>query len=85
MTVAERNNILSKEILSIQDFIQLGCENYQAAAKYIRDIKDILTIGRKKELRIDIQGKIHTQDYFDFVGVKTDRYNIQGEEGNGKQ
>ena len=39
-------------------------------------IRKKLTIGKGQELRLDCRGKLHTQDYLDYIGVKSDRYGI---------
>ena len=87
MTVEERREIFSKEVLKISDFEKLYEVDYNTASGIIRDIKRKLTIGKGQELRLSISGKIHIQDYLDFVGVTADRYsvNMKLEDEDGKQ
>ena len=81
MTMIEREEIFAKEYLSIKDFEQLYDVNYNMASVLMRDIKTRLTLGQGKELRINISGKLHIQDYLDFVGVSADRYSINKKDG----
>ena len=69
MTNARREDIMSQECLSIKDIQELCDMPYPTASEYIRKLKTKLTIGMGRELRIDINGKIHTLDYFDAVGA----------------
>jgi hypothetical protein len=79
MTYAERERIFSKEYLSIEDFQVLFDLEYQGAAKLMRDIKRRIDIGNR-HLRIDIVGKIHTEDYLDAMRIaRIERYSKQGE------
>lgn len=67
MTYVEREEILSKDALSINDIEKLLGLSYQSSAKLIRQIK-------LKHDRLKIEGHIHTEDYFEFFNIKTDRY-----------
>lgn len=67
MTYAMREEIFSKECLSVKDLEELLGVSYQEAAKTIRNIK-------RKTDRLGIQGKIHIQDYLDYLKVPMDRY-----------
>lgn len=67
MTYEQREDIFSKEYLSISDIQSLLGLTYQDAAKTIRNIK-------RKTDRLGIRGKIHIQDYFDYYQIKTERY-----------
>ena len=67
MTYAEREEIFSKEYLTIADIQSLLGLKYQDAAKTIRNIK-------RQTDRLGIRGKIHVQDYFDYYQISTDRY-----------
>lgn len=67
MTYSEREAIFAKEALSISDIQILFNITYQHAAQIIRNIK-------RKYDRLGIQGKIHTEDYFKYFNIKTDRY-----------
>lgn len=84
MTVAERNNILSKECLTISDIKRLYDFNDNQASKFIIDIKNRLKIGKKQALRLEMQGRIHTQDYLDGLNVVGDRYSIKVSEEKGE-
>ena len=73
MTYAQREEIFSKEYLTIEDIETLLGLCYQDAAKTIRNIK-------RRTDRLGIRGKIHIQDYFDYFNISTDRYvNIEKE------
>ena len=67
MTYAEREEIFSKEYLTIADIQSLLGMKYQDAARTIRNIK-------RRTDRLGIRGKIHVQDYFDYYQISTDRY-----------
>ena len=67
MTYAERESIFSKESLSINDISLLLGIGYDASAKLVRDIKRALQF--KGTLRLDIQGKIHAEDYFEYFNI----------------
>lgn len=55
---------------SLQELLGLG---YQEAARTMRNIK-------RKYDRLGTRGKIHVQDYFDYYGIKTERYALLDEE-----
>lgn len=67
MTYAEREEIISKEALSIDDMSKLLGVGYHEAAKIIRNIK-------RRTDRLGVKGRIHIQDYFDYFQIPTDRY-----------
>lgn len=67
MTYAMREEIFSKEYLSIKDIQELLGMKYQDAAKTMRDIK-------RRTDRLGIRGKIHVQDYLDYFKIPPDRY-----------
>ena len=67
MTYAEREEIFSKDYLSITDIQSLLGLSYQDAAKTIRNIK-------RKTDRLGLRGKIHVQDYLDYFNLSADRY-----------
>ena len=75
MTVEERNKMFAKDYLSIKDIQVLLKLKYQAAAALIRQI-------RRKCDRLNIQGKIHVQDYIDYFKLDISRYcaGAKGEE-----
>lgn len=76
MTMAERQEIFAKEYLSIQDFVKLYDLTKSHASEMLNAIKRKLTIGQGKELRIDVRGKIHVEDYLEWLGVSSDRYSV---------
>ena len=67
MTYAEREEIFSKEYLSIKDIQELLGLSYNDAARTIRNIK-------RRTDRLNIRGKIHVQDYLDYFQIPPDRY-----------
>ena len=79
MTIEERQEIFSKECLSIDDFKKLFDMPYPSASEYMRKLKTKLTMGMGKELRMDINGKIHTLDYYEAVGapIPANRYDLE--------
>ena len=73
MTLQEREDIFSKECLGIKDIMELFGIAYPTASEWIRKAK--LRLSFKQELRVNMQGKIHTLDYFDLMGIEYgDRY-----------
>lgn len=62
MTFEEREKVFSKDYLDINDLQQLLGLTYQVAAKKIREIKF-------KFDRLGVQGKIHTEDYFEYFNI----------------
>jgi hypothetical protein len=74
MSVERRAEIFSKECLTIADLQELFELDYQLAAKLLRDIKRQLEFKGQK-LRLNMQGKIHVEDYLDYFGIKNvERY-----------
>ena len=74
MTYARREEIFSKEYLSISDLMELLDLKYQGAAELMRDIKRRLEFNGQG-VRLNIQGKIHTQDYLDYFNITSlERY-----------
>ena len=70
MTYQEREQILSKDVLTINELCKLlGC-NYQLGARKMREIK-------YKHDRLHERGKLHVQDYLDYYGIKSDRYKYE--------
>ena len=80
MTVQERKEMFAKEYLSIDDIGKLFDINYKMASAFIVKIKKKLVSGCGKELRLDISGKIHIEDYLDYIGVKAERYSFKEDE-----
>ena len=62
MTYARREEIFSKETMSITEFGEVMNLNYQMAARVIRDIK-------KASNRPQIQGKLLVEDFFDYYSI----------------
>ncbi len=77
MTMQERQEMFAKEYLSIKDFEKLYDINDKQASKMILDIKRGLETT--KTLRLKVQGKLHIQDYLDYMGITSDRYGIAAE------
>lgn len=73
MTYAQREEIFSKEYLTIADLQSLLGLSYQDAARTVRNIK-------RRTDRLGIRGKIHVQDYLDYYQISTDRYTKPEEE-----
>lgn len=67
MTYAMREEIFSKEYLTIGDVQELLGMSYDDAARTIRNIK-------RRTDRLGIRGKLHVQDYLDYFKIPPDRY-----------
>ena len=80
MTMQERRDIFAKEVLTIEDFQKLYGMTQAQASKMMSDIRKKLIFGKGQELRLDMKGKLHTEDYLDWVGVRENRYSIEMEE-----
>lgn len=80
MTMQERQDMFAKEYLSIADFCKLYDMLPSHASKMMCDIRTKLTIGMKKELRLNMKGRLHVQDYLDWLGVTEDRYSMSRKE-----
>jgi hypothetical protein len=76
MTMEERRDIFAKEYLSIEDFCKLYDILPPHASEFMGKIRKKLTIGMKKELRLDARGRLHVLDYLDYLGVASDRYSM---------
>lgn len=78
MTYSRREEIFSKDYLSIQDIQDLLGLGYDDAAKMIREIKRSLELNPKyngQGVRLNIQGKLHVQDYLDYFNIpNAERY-----------
>ncbi len=72
MTYAEREQILSKDALSIKDIEMLLGLTYQSSAKLIRQIK--FTYDRLK-----IEGHLHIEDYFEYFKITDKARYLKGE------
>lgn len=62
MTYARREEIFSKETMSITEFGEVMNLSYQMAARVIRDIK-------RTSNRPQIQGVLLVEDFFDYYGI----------------
>ena len=62
MTYARREEIFSKETMSITEFGEVMNLSYQMAAREIRNIK-------RTSNRPQIRGKLLTEDFFDYYGI----------------
>ena len=80
MTMQERQEMFAKEYLSIEDMQKLFDITYPMASKMILDIKR--GVETTKTLRLKVQGKLHIQDYLDYMGITSDRYGIAAERIN---
>lgn len=65
MNSVNREEIFSKDYLTIRDIEILLGTTYQVAARLMRQIKF-------KTDRLGLRGKIHIEDYFDYYNI-TDR------------
>lgn len=76
MTYARREEIFSKDYITTKELQELlGYANLPSASQKMGEIK------RKVGDRLGVKGKIHTEDYFEFYGIKTDRYKNRLGEG----
>ncbi len=62
MTYQRREEIFSKETMSIEEFGELMNLSYQMSARVIRNIK-------RTSSRPQIQGFLIIEDYFDYYGI----------------
>lgn len=65
MTFARREEILSKDILTIADVQELNGMTYQPAAELIRNIKRVMNS------QYNVAGRIATNDYIKFFDGQT--------------
>lgn len=80
MTYSRREEIFSKDYISIADMQDLLGMGYDDAAKMIRDIKRALELGGAN-VRLNVQGKLHVQDYLDYFNIpNAERYKATGKE-----
>lgn len=69
MTYTEREEIMSKDVMTGADIQKLqGC-NASQASRILTDIKYVIE-KRGGKPRIDQRGKLHTQDYCDYYNIK---------------
>ena len=74
MSYIEREQIFSKDYLTIKDLEQLLGLTYQVAARIMRQIKF-------KTDRLGIQGKLHTEDYFEYFNITDRQRYVKGDIG----
>lgn len=68
MTKAEREAIMSRDVMTGADIQKLqGC-NASQASRILTDIKDVIRLRGGKP-RINQRGKLHTQDYCEFYKI----------------
>ena len=67
MTKQEREEMFSKDYLTVSDISLLLGVDIQTAYAKIRDI-------RRRKDRLGIQGKVHVQDYIDYYELDIARY-----------
>ena len=70
MTYAEREAIFSKEALTNQDIAKLFKCSIPKASKMAQEIK------RRVGSRIDFEGRVHVQDYLDYMEIKEERMSM---------
>jgi hypothetical protein len=76
VTYEEREQMFAKDYLSIEDIQKLLGMPYQKAADQIRTIKRKFTFNGKG-VRLNIQGKIHVEDYLDYFNIdRRERYDF---------
>lgn len=69
MTYSEREEIMSRDVMTGADIQKLqGC-NASQASRIITDIKYVIE-KRGGKPRINQRGKLHTQDYCDYYNIK---------------
>ena len=78
MTWAKREEIFSKDYISIADMQVLLGLSYNDAAIKLRDIKRGLE-RKGQQPRITTQGKLHVQDYLDYYNLPSARYVPEGD------
>jgi hypothetical protein len=72
MTYARREEIFSKDSLTIADLQELLGLTYQASAKKMREIKFRFD-------RLGVQGRLHTEDYFEYFRITDRTRYVKGE------
>lgn len=69
LTFKERERIMAKDILSNYEIARLLGVNESQASRLIKHIVKP-ELRRAGTLRIDLQGKLHTQDFCDYFKIK---------------
>lgn len=82
MTYAEREAIFSKDVITIPELARLLYCAYPTASAKMLEMKNQLK--RKGKLRLDVQGKLHTQDYLEYFNLdgNSQRYMRKEQAGN---
>ena len=68
MTYAEREAIMSKDVITTAELTKLLGTNESQASRIMQQIKH--TLRKAGTLRIEARGKLHTQDYCDFYRIE---------------
>lgn len=68
MTYTEREEIMSKDVMTTAELARLLDCNIATASMTLGDITSIVRNGGKP--RIDARGKLHVQDYCDYYRIK---------------
>ncbi len=69
MTYSEREEIMSKDVMSTAELAKLlGCD-ISTASTTLCNIKDSIE-SKGKTPRITMRGKLHVQDYCDYYRIK---------------
>ena len=63
--------------ITIEDFMLLYELGYDKSSELMRDMRR--SIKLKNGLRVDIQGRLHTQDYLDYLKIPSFERYIKGE------
>lgn len=69
MTYSEREEIMSKDVISTSELARLLDCNIATASTTLVDIKDSIVRNGGKP-RIMLRGKLHVQDYCDYYRIK---------------
>lgn len=62
MTYERREEIFSKELITIDELAELSGIAYSTAAQMMRNMK-------RRSDRCHIDGRIHVQDYLEYIGI----------------
>lgn len=76
MTYARREEILSKEVISTEEFAELFGISKKEASTQVSAIKRRIECDGRMP-RVTTCGKLHVQDYFDVFRIPVDRYSKQ--------
>ncbi len=78
MTYARREEILSKEVISTEEFAELFGISKKEASTQVSAIKRRIECDGRIP-RVVTCGKLHIQDYFDVFRIPVDRYSKQAQ------